>query len=117
MLLYPSALCTSHVGLLSHGDWVPQSTYEPVGSKFITTESISKCSSFWRTFVKSKRVMEWIDNGYDLVWDTTPSVEREMPNSKSALEHHEFVTSTISDMVESNAASALPTSVIPTRAH
>ena len=37
-----------------------------------------------------------------------------MLNSTSALEHHEFVTSTISEMVEAGAASALPTSVTPT---
>jgi hypothetical protein len=29
MLIYTSALCTLHVGLLPHGDWDPQSTYEP----------------------------------------------------------------------------------------
>ena len=56
--------------------------------------------------------MGWIDNGYDLVWDSTPSVAKKMPSSKSALEHHEFVTKAISEMVEASAALALPTGVI-----
>jgi len=37
-----------------------------------------------------------------------------MPNSKSALENHEFVTKAIFDMVEASAASALSTGAIPT---
>ena len=114
MFRYINALCTPHVGLLSHGVLDPQSFHELVSSEPITTGSISQCASFWRTFVKSKWVMGWIDNGYDLVWDTTPPVAREMLNSKSASEHHEFVTSMISEMVEAGAASALPTCGIPT---
>ena len=55
-----------------------------------------------------------IDNGYDLMCDTTPPVDKEMTNFKSALELHEFVTKAISEMVEASAASALPTSFIPT---
>jgi hypothetical protein len=58
--------------------------------------------------------MGWIDNDYDPVWVTTPPIAREIPNSKSALENHEFVTKAISDMVEACAASALPFGVIPT---
>ncbi len=58
--------------------------------------------------------MGWIDIGHDLVWDTTPPVAKEMPNSKSALEHNELVNKAISEMVEAGAASALPTGVIPT---
>ena len=38
---------------------------------------------------------------------------REMPNSKLALEHHDFVTSAISEIVEASAASALPTCFVP----
>jgi len=114
MILYTRALCTSHVGQLPHGDWDPQCTYEPAGSEPITTGNISKCASFWRTCVKRKWVMGRIDNGYDLVWETTPPVAREIPNSKLTLEYHEFVTSVISEMVEAGAASAFPTCVIPT---
>ena len=47
------------------------------------------------------------------MWDTTPPVAKEMPNSE-ALEDHEFVTKAISEMVQAGAASALPTGVIPT---
>jgi hypothetical protein len=104
----------SHVGLLPHDDWDLQSNFERVGSEPITNGNISKCASFWRTFVKSKWVMGWIDRGYGLVWVTFPPIAKEMPNSKSALEHHEFVTKAIADMVGAGAASALPTGVIPT---
>jgi hypothetical protein len=58
--------------------------------------------------------MEWIDKGYDLVLVTSPPIGKEMPNSKSALEHYDFVTKAIANMVEVGAASALPTGVIPT---
>ena len=58
--------------------------------------------------------MWWIDKGYDLVWDTTPPVAKDMLNSKTVLEHHEFVTKAISEILEASAASALPTGVIPT---
>ena len=116
MPLSTNALLISHVGLLPHDDWDPQSNYEPAGSEPITTGNISKCASLWRTFVKSKWVMGWIDKGYDLAWVTSPPIAREMPNSKSALENHEFVTKAISDMVEVGAASALPFGVSPTAA-
>ena len=41
-------------------------------------------------------------------------IAKEMPNSKLAFEHHEFVTKAIADMEEVGAASALPSGVIPT---
>jgi hypothetical protein len=100
--------------MLPYDDWDLQPNFEPSGSEPITTDKISKYASFWRTFVKSKWVMGWIDKGYDLVWVTSPPIAKEMPNSKSALEHHDFVTNAIADMVEAGAASALPTGVIPT---
>jgi len=104
MTLSTSTLLISHVGMLPHDDWDPQSNYEPAGSEPITTSNISKYASFWRSFVKIKWVMGWIDKGYGLVWVTSPPIARENPNSKSALENHEFVTKAISAMVEVGAA-------------
>ena len=43
-----------------------------------------------------------------------PAVSKEIPNSKSTLEQHEFVTKAIYEMVEAGTASALPAGVIPT---
>jgi hypothetical protein len=57
--------------------------------------------------------MGWIDNGCNLVWDTTPPVANKVPSSKTALEHHDFVTKAISEIVEAGATSALPTGIIP----
>ena len=81
--------------MLPHNDWDLQPNFEPAGSEPITIGNISKCASFWRTFVKSKWVMRWIDSGYELVWVTSPPIAKEMPNSKSALEHHDFVSKAI----------------------
>ena len=54
------------VGSTSNVDWNLDSIPEPAGSEPIHTGSISKCASFWRTFVKCKWVMKWIDHGYDM---------------------------------------------------
>jgi hypothetical protein len=114
MTLSTNAFHISHVGLLPHDDWDLQSNFKLAGSEPITIGYISKCASFWRTLVKSKWIMGWIDKGYDLVWGTSPPIAKEMPNSKSALEHRDFVTKAIADMVEAGAASELPSGVIPT---
>jgi hypothetical protein len=58
--------------------------------------------------------MGWIDNDYDLVWDTSPPVAKEMLNSIQALEHQDFVTKAILDLVKDGAAFAIPIGVIPT---
>jgi len=58
--------------------------------------------------------MGWIDNIYDMVWDVTRPVAKEMANSKSTLEHHEFVAKAISEMVEACTALTLPTGVVHT---
>jgi len=48
------------------------------------------------------------------VWDTSPPVTKVMLNSKLTLEHQDFVTKTISEMVEVGAAPALHIGGIPT---
>ena len=83
--------------------WDPESRH--VGSKPIAT------GSFWRTFVKSKWVMNWIDYGYDLVWNLISLSPKELVNSDSSFEHYEFVTKVISDMVKAGATSVIPPGV------
>jgi hypothetical protein len=95
-------------------DWDPKSHYEPASSEPIHTGRISNCAAFWRTFVKSKWVMSWIENGYDLVWDTTPPIPKELKKSKSSLDNQKIVTKGVSDMLETGAVSALPSGVLPT---
>ena len=58
--------------------------------------------------------MNWIDHGYDLVWDKLSVIAREMKNSESSLETQDFVTKAIAEMVEAGTASALPLDVRPT---
>ena len=41
---------------------------EPAGHGEIATGSVSSCASFWRTFVRSPVVMQWIEHGYRLLW-------------------------------------------------
>jgi hypothetical protein len=101
------------VGPLPNGAWNTTSHHESAGSSPITTGNISKRASFWRTFVKSKWVMRWIDHGYDLVWDKLPRLARQLKNFESSRVHSDFVTQEIADMLEAGAASALPPGVIP----
>ncbi len=64
-------------------------------------------------FVKSKWVMDWIDNGYDLVWDLHPPTLGELRNSKSSIDHHKFVTKAVAEMLEAGAVSILPSGTVP----
>jgi len=58
--------------------------------------------------------MEWIDKGYNLAWDKTPPVARELKNSESSKDNHEFITKALVDMLKVGTASLLPTGVRPT---
>ena len=78
------------------------------GSEPVATGSVRQSAEFWRSFVRSSTVMDWIDNGYRLQWDSNPPEPREMPNSVSATEHEEFVDNALSEMVASGAATRLP---------
>ena len=51
---------------------------EPVGHGVIATGSVQSCSQFWRTFVRSPVVMDWIEEGYQLLWTVVPPEEKEM---------------------------------------
>jgi hypothetical protein len=58
--------------------------------------------------------MNWIDYGYDLMWDKLiPPTAREMRNSKSSLDNQDFVTKAVTEMTEVGAVSALPSGVFP----
>ena len=65
---------------------------EPAGHGEIATGSVSSCSPFWRTFVRSLVVIQWIEHSYRLLWTSEAPRQRELRNAPSALEHHEFVT-------------------------
>ena len=43
--------------------------------------------------------MNWIDHGYDLVWDKLPPTAREMKNSKFSLHNQDFVTKAVAEMM------------------
>ncbi len=81
---------------------------EPAGHGEIATGSVSNCSPFWRTFVRSHVVMQWIEHGYSLMWTSEAPQQRELKNAPSALEHHEFVTTAVAEMVAEKAITMLP---------
>ena len=58
--------------------------------------------------------MDWIGNGYRLLWETATPATREFPNAPSAFEHREFVASAFKEMVEAGAHIRLPKDQRPT---
>ena len=87
--------------------------HEPAGSEPVATGSISSCAEFWRSFVTSSWVMDWIDCGYRLMWEQAPPAPKEAPNSSSARQHEEFVSSAVQEMLAAGAVSQLPSGVKP----
>ncbi len=105
--------CLWCVGPSLSDGWDTESHYDPAGSEPIHTGSISKCASFWKTFVKSKWGMNWIDYGYDLVWDQLPPTPRELWNSKSSNDNHKLGSKVVAEMLEAGAVSVLPSDILP----
>jgi hypothetical protein len=58
--------------------------------------------------------MDWIDNGYRLLWETAAPAAKESSNAPSAFEHKDFVNDAIKEMVESGALTRLPRGQRPT---
>ncbi len=81
---------------------------EPAGHGEIATANVLSCAQFWRTFVRSSVVMQWIEHGYRLLWVVEAPHTREMINAPSALEHREFVTNEVAEMVAEKAVRMLP---------
>jgi hypothetical protein len=61
-----------------------------------------------RTFVRSPDVMNWIEEGYRLLWTVSPPPRREFANAPSALEHREFVSGAVAEMLAAHAVTFLP---------
>ena len=82
--------------------------HEPSGHGEIATGSVTSCAAFWRTFVRSTVVLDWIENGYQLLWSQRAPERREMDNAPSAKEHHEFVSAAVAEMLLAGAITRLP---------
>ena len=87
---------------------------EPAGHGEFAMCSVSTCSPFWRTFVRSPVVMSWIEEGYRLLWTVSPPPRREFANAPSALEHSDFVSGAVEEMLAAEAVMLLPPGVKPT---
>jgi hypothetical protein len=81
---------------------------EPAGHGEIATGSVSICSPFRRYFVRRFVVMHWIESGYRLLWTNEAPQRREMQNSSSASEHHEFVSNAVAEMVAEKVVTMMP---------
>ena len=101
-------------GTLSDAEEDLDGAYEPAGSEPVATGRVSECASFWRSFVRSGVVMDWIENGYRLLWETAVPAAKESPNKASAMEHKEFVSGAIAEMLEAGALTLLPKGQRPT---
>jgi hypothetical protein len=54
---------------------------EPAGHGAIATGSVQSCKEFWRSFVRSAVVMDWIENGYRLLWTEAAPQSKELANA------------------------------------
>ena len=52
--------------------------------------------------------MDWIENGYRLLWTEVAPPVKELANAPSADEHRDFVSSAVAEMLAANAVTLLP---------
>ncbi len=87
---------------------------EPAGHGVIATGSVQSCKEFWRNFVRSTVVMDWIENGYRLLWTESAPKIKELANAPSVNEHRDFVSSAVAEILAANAVTLLPPGEKPT---
>jgi hypothetical protein len=81
---------------------------EPAGDGAIATGSVASCKEFWRSFVRSSPVMDWIENGYRMLWTELSPERREYVNAPTACEHRDFVSGAVKEMMTTGAVTLLP---------
>jgi len=52
--------------------------------------------------------MNWIEEGYRLLQAVSPTPRRELANAPSVLEHREFVSGAVAEMLAANSRTLLP---------
>ena len=88
--------------------------YEPVGDGPLATGNVQDCIDFWESFSSNKMILDWIRNGYPLLWAQAPPRFAEFENAPSASEHELFVSQSIQEMLEAGAITELPPGERPT---
>jgi hypothetical protein len=78
------------------------------GHGAIATGSITKCQEFSQTLVRSPVVMTCIEEGYRHLWTVSPPRRRKFANAPSAMEHHEFVSGAVEEMLAADVVTLLP---------
>jgi hypothetical protein len=82
--------------------------WEPVGHGAIAIGNVTMCKEFWRTFVRSLGVMNWIKEGYRLLLTVSPPPRREFANASLALEHRKFISNAVAEMLAVDVMTLLP---------
>jgi hypothetical protein len=111
MMVVLMHLCTSYIlGAGSeYAEGEEELPWEPAGHGVIATGSVTKCREFSRTFItRSPVVMKWIEEGYRLMRTVSPPPRRKFANAPSALEHREFVSGMVAEMLAADAVTLLP---------
>ena len=57
--------------------------------------------------------MKWIEEGYRLLWTVSPPPRMEFANAPSAMEHSEFVSCAVAEMLAGDAVTLTPPGVKP----
>jgi len=52
--------------------------------------------------------MDWIEEGYRMLWAVAASLVKEMANTPSSAEHHDFVSGAVAEMLAGNEVTLLP---------
>jgi hypothetical protein len=52
--------------------------------------------------------MDWVEHGYRMFWTVTSPLSRERANAHSALDHADFVSTAVAEMVAANDVTLLP---------
>ncbi len=59
----------------------------------------------WKEITTSSLVLSWVSEGFPLRWASKPPAPRSMPNHPSALQHKEFVTNAVKELLRSKVIS------------
>ena len=58
--------------------------------------------------MRSSVVMDWVEHGYQLLWIVAPPLTKEIANALSVLDHSDFVSAVVVEMVAANAVTLMP---------
>ena len=72
---------------------------ESAGHGEIATSSVKSRNELYQTFIRSSVLMGWTEERYQHLWTDPVPARKEMDNTASSYEEHEFVSSVVFGMV------------------